>query len=63
MKLIHYTSLEGLYGIISTKKIRLTDSRYLNDSSEIKEGISKLGKAMEELSLSSTINRQLKKAY
>lgn len=63
MKLIHYTSLEGLYGIISTKKIRLTDSRYLNDSSEIKEGISKLGKAMEKLSFSSTINRQLKTAY
>jgi len=63
MKLIHYTSLEGLYGILSTKKIRFTDARYLNDSSEIKEGISKLGTALENLVFSSTINPQLKKGY
>lgn len=63
MRLIHYTTLEGLHGIISSQKIRLTDARYLNDFTEIKEGISRLYSALEILNFSTTTSPQLKKSY
>ena len=30
----HYTTAEGLRGIITTGKLRLTDTRFMNDASE-----------------------------
>lgn len=38
--LYHYTTLEGLIGIISGKSIRATHVRYLNDISEIRNAFS-----------------------
>lgn len=36
--LYHYTSLDGLKGILKTRRLWSTDYRYLNDPSEIKHG-------------------------
>src|SRR5579871_5811987 len=36
--LFHYTSFEGLSGILKTKQLWLTDHKYLNDPSEIEHG-------------------------
>jgi hypothetical protein len=36
--LFHYTSFEGLSGILKTKQFWLTDHKYLNDPSEIEHG-------------------------
>jgi hypothetical protein len=33
--LYHYTGAEGLYGIASSKSLRATDFRYLNDTREV----------------------------
>ena len=37
-RLYHYTDLNGLQGIISNKDLWLTDSRYSNDSEEMRHG-------------------------
>lgn len=42
--LYHYTDLNGFYGIISSKSLRLTNLSYLNDTSELKFGIEKFQK-------------------
>ena len=39
MSLFHYTSAEAIHSILSNKKIRLTDIRFLNDSQEFHDGI------------------------
>jgi len=36
--LFHYTDLNGLQGILSNADLWLTDSRYLNDSEEMRHG-------------------------
>ncbi len=38
VKLYHYTSTEGFHGILSTRQIWATDSRYLNDTEELVHG-------------------------
>ena len=35
----HYTTIESLESILSSKKIRFSDCRYLNDSREIFHGV------------------------
>lgn len=62
MRLIHYTNLEGLYGILSTTKIRLSDVRYLNDTTEVKEGIARLENALQKVELSSIMSSQVKES-
>lgn len=37
--LYHYTNLEGLIGIINSNKLRLTNSYFLNDSTEYEHGL------------------------
>lgn len=39
VNLYHYTTLDGLYGIVSNKTIRLTDYRFLNDKKELVHSI------------------------
>ncbi|MCE4937455.1 DUF2971 domain-containing protein [Aliivibrio fischeri] len=39
MRLFHYTDLNALYSMLTNRKLRLTDIRYLNDSRELYEGI------------------------
>ena len=63
MRLIHYTNLDGLVGILQSQKLRLTDAQYLNDSSEIREGIKYLYDALERLSFSGDTNSEFQKAY
>ncbi|KTG23650.1 hypothetical protein AWR38_06375 [Idiomarina sp. WRN-38] len=63
MRLIHYTNLDGLVGILQSQKLRLTDAQYLNDSSEIREGIKCLYDALDRLAFSSDINPEFERAY
>lgn len=46
-KLFHYTSLQGLDGIIKSSSLWATDSRFLNDSSEIKDGVNALSRHLK----------------
>ncbi len=47
MSLFHYTNVQAVQSILSTKKIRLTDIRYLNDSQELHDGFSILEKSLK----------------
>jgi len=47
-RLYHYTSAQGLKGIIDSASIWATDSRFLNDSSEIQDGINALSKHLKK---------------
>lgn len=40
MPLYHYTDAHAVHSILKTKKIRLTDIRFLNDTAELLEGLS-----------------------
>ena len=37
ISLYHYTNVDAVYSILQTKKIWLTDVRFLNDTSELQE--------------------------
>lgn len=39
MKVYHYTNIEALHSILSSNIVRLTDFRFLNDKSEVTEGL------------------------
>lgn len=39
MALFHYTSVQAIQSILTTRKIRLTDIRFLNDSHELTDGL------------------------
>lgn len=47
-KLYHYTSLEGLQGILKTNQLWVTDVAYLNDSLEMQLGFSTVEDALQE---------------
>jgi hypothetical protein len=47
-RLYHYTDLNGLQGIISGKDLWLTDSRYSNDSEEMRHGYTVARMALEK---------------
>jgi hypothetical protein len=42
MPLYHYTDVQAVHSILKTRKIRLTDIRFLNDKEELLEGLSVL---------------------
>ncbi|WP_025523804.1 DUF2971 domain-containing protein [Vibrio parahaemolyticus] len=42
MGYFHYTDLNAIYSMLTNKNLRLTDIRYLNDSMELREGVTKL---------------------
>lgn len=44
--LYHYTSLQGLMGIIESRTLRASDVRYMNDSTELKYAFNLLQKAI-----------------
>lgn len=45
----HYTSVEGLFNIIKTNNLWLTDYEYMNDSSEIIHGFEVAQKILKEI--------------
>lgn len=45
--LYHYTSAQGLLGILRSKSLWLTDTRFLNDSAEIRFGLNFVLKALD----------------
>lgn len=47
MSIYHYTDLNAVKSIIESSKLRLTDSRYLNDIKELSDGFSYIYKAIE----------------
>ena len=44
--LYHYTSLQGLMGIIESRKLRASDVRYMNDSTELTYALNLLQNAI-----------------
>lgn len=46
--LYHYTNMEGLFGIVSSNHLWLTDYEFLNDSSELKFSLEVANKCMGE---------------
>ncbi|MDP2565063.1 DUF2971 domain-containing protein [Pseudoalteromonas marina] len=57
----HYTSADGLKGILESKSLWATNAEYLNDFREIKEGIDKI-KSLRD-SLSEFSQRKLEEIY
>lgn len=45
--LYHYTTAEGLLAMLQTGRLWATDSRYMNDPSELRYSIELLGKVLE----------------
>jgi hypothetical protein len=61
-KLWHYTSIEGFHGIVTSKRIRATDLRFLNDSEEFihtRKVASKIIEEAPELDADGFENREL----
>ena len=56
--LYHYTSVDGLYGIIENKNIRLTNISYLNDSKELVLATIKFKSHMREMVENLKINNE-----
>lgn len=61
----HYTSAEGLLGIVGSGQLRATDLRYLNDTSELHYGLTEMLRAYEATSQASkqTFTDQLAELY
>jgi len=47
MHYFHYTDINAVYSILKNRKLWLTDLRYMNDSSELRDGISYLERALD----------------
>jgi len=47
MPLFHYTHVHAVHSILLNQKLRFTDIRFLNDSQELHDGISRLGNALK----------------
>lgn len=47
MHYFHYTDINAVYSIIKNRKLWLTDLRYMNDSSELRDGIGYLERALD----------------
>ncbi|MCK4794186.1 MAG: DUF2971 domain-containing protein [Desulfobacteraceae bacterium] len=47
ISLYHYTNVDAVYSILRTKKIWLTDVRFLNDTSELHDGVEKLSEVLK----------------
>ncbi|WP_282244778.1 hypothetical protein [Stenotrophomonas sp. PS02300] len=48
MKLYHYTDVSAVHSILSTRKLWLTDLRFMNDSQELLHGIDFLQSALKQ---------------
>jgi len=48
--LYHYSSIDGLCGILKTKSIWASDIQFLNDKSEFKHGVSLISKDLRQIS-------------
>lgn len=61
----HYTSTDGLLGIVSSGHLRATDLRYLNDTSELHYGLTAMLRAYEATAQASsqTFTDQLAELY
>ncbi len=46
-RLYHYTTIDGLFGIVSSNHLWLTDYQYLNDSSELRFSLDIAGSSLE----------------
>ncbi|MGR6859001.1 hypothetical protein ACU5EH_00890 [Aliivibrio salmonicida] len=62
MSIYHYTDLNAVKSILETGKLRLTDSRYLNDIKELSDGLSFILKAIEFQNRSDENQDQLARA-
>lgn len=47
MPLFHYTNVNAIYSILETKKLWLTDIRFLNDTKELHDGMHQLSMALQ----------------
>ena len=48
-ELFHYTTVNGLLGILESKSLRATHAQFSNDSEEMTHGIELIGEQVEEL--------------
>ncbi|CAH7063566.1 conserved hypothetical protein [Vibrio chagasii] len=62
VSIYHYTDLNAVKLILETKKLRLTDSRYLNDIKELSDGLTFIYEAIENGNWSETSREQRKRA-
>lgn len=60
LDLYHYTTLEGLFAIVSNKTLRLTDYRFLNDKKELSYSISFLEEFLSKKVKSKELSNILK---
>lgn len=58
LSIYHYTDLNAVKSILETQKLRLTDSRYLNDIKELSDGFSIIYNAIENGDWSETSREQ-----
>lgn len=58
MSIYHYTDLNAVKSIIESSKLRLTDSRYLNDIKELSDGFSYIYEAIEKNNWSKSLIAQ-----
>lgn len=49
-RLVHYTTLQGLMGIVHQRGFWMTDARFLNDLSEVEHGLQYIAKLLQKLS-------------
>jgi hypothetical protein len=56
MSLFHYTDVQTVHSILLNKKLWLTDIRFLNDSEELEDGISRLSEALLSPSRGISVN-------
>lgn len=47
-RLYHYTTIEGVYGIVDSKTLQATNSRYLNDASEVRFALDLIRKELRK---------------
>lgn len=60
MSLFHYTSVQAIQSILTSQKIWLTDIRFLNDKTEIQQGINLLDGSLERLKSNNNNNNNIK---
>lgn len=63
VSIYHYSDLEAVKSILETRKMRLTDSRYLNDLKELSDGFSYIKQALENGNWEESSPQQRKTAY
>ncbi|MGK0398731.1 MAG: hypothetical protein ACJA0I_001027 [Gammaproteobacteria bacterium] len=59
MSLYHYTNLDAVHSILTNRTIRLTDIRFLNDTEELREGLTTIDETILNR-LSATLKYEVK---